>query len=91
MELLAEWVMWNLVPVHLETMLVSVQYRCIVEMNVPQAQKSIWTNPMVLLGDEAQVEACFSLFGDSAIINAILVHYLRQTYNRLRKHFDHTR
>jgi hypothetical protein len=25
--------------------------------NVPQAQKSIWTHPMVLLGDEAQVEA----------------------------------
>ena len=28
--------------------------------NVPLAQKSFWTHLMVLLGDEAQVEACFS-------------------------------
>jgi hypothetical protein len=34
--------------------------------HVPYAQKSFWTHPMVLLGDEAQVEAHFSLFGDSA-------------------------
>jgi hypothetical protein len=30
MELLGEWVMWNLVLVRLETVLVSVQYRCTV-------------------------------------------------------------
>jgi hypothetical protein len=30
MKLLGEWVMWNLVSVHLETVLVSVQYRCTV-------------------------------------------------------------
>jgi hypothetical protein len=30
MEVLDEWVMWNLVLVHLETMLVSVQYWCTV-------------------------------------------------------------
>jgi hypothetical protein len=30
MELLREWVMWNLILVHLETVLVSVQYRCTV-------------------------------------------------------------
>ena len=34
--------------------------------NVPSAQKSFWTHPMVLLGDEAQVEARFGLFGDKA-------------------------
>jgi hypothetical protein len=28
MELLGEWAMWNLVSVHLETVLVSLQYRC---------------------------------------------------------------
>jgi hypothetical protein len=28
MELLGEWVMWNLVSVHLEIVLVSAQYRC---------------------------------------------------------------
>jgi hypothetical protein len=32
---------------------------------------------MVLLGDEAQVEACFSLFGDSANLDAIWVYGLR--------------
>jgi hypothetical protein len=30
MELLGEWVMWNLVSVHFEIVLVSVQYRCTV-------------------------------------------------------------
>jgi hypothetical protein len=30
MELLGEWMMWNLVLVYLETVLVSVQYRCMV-------------------------------------------------------------
>jgi hypothetical protein len=30
MEVLDEWVLWNLVSVRLETVLVSVQYRCIV-------------------------------------------------------------
>jgi hypothetical protein len=30
MELLGEWVMWNLVSVRLETVSVSVQYRCTV-------------------------------------------------------------
>ena len=29
--------------------------------NVPLAQKPFWTHPMVLLGDEAQVEAQFGL------------------------------
>jgi hypothetical protein len=30
MELLGEWVMWNIVLVYLEIVLVSVQYRCTV-------------------------------------------------------------
>jgi hypothetical protein len=34
--------------------------------NLPQAQKLFWTHPMVLLGDDAQVEARFGLFGDIA-------------------------
>jgi hypothetical protein len=34
--------------------------------NVPQAQKSFSTHPIELLGDEAQVQARFSPFGDSA-------------------------
>jgi hypothetical protein len=34
------------------------------------AQKLFWTNPMVLLRDEAQLEARFGPFGDSANPNA---------------------
>jgi hypothetical protein len=39
---------------------------------------------MGLLGDEGQVEARFDLFGDSATLDARLVHSLRRTYRRLR-------
>jgi hypothetical protein len=38
--------------------------------NVPSAQKSFWTHPMVLLGDKAQVKAHFSPFGDNANLDA---------------------
>ena len=34
--------------------------------NVPYALESFWTKQMVCLSDEAQVEAHFGLFGDSA-------------------------
>ena len=42
---------------------------------------------MVLLGDEAQVEASFGPFGDSANLDARSVHGLRRTYHRLGNHF----
>jgi hypothetical protein len=48
-----------------------------------------WANPMLLLGDEAQLEACFSLFGDSANLDTRLVHDLRRTYLRLRNSWTH--
>jgi hypothetical protein len=34
--------------------------------NVPLAYKSFWMHPIVPLADEAQVNARFGLFGDSA-------------------------
>jgi hypothetical protein len=40
---------------------------------------------MGLIGDEAQVEARFSPFGDRATLDARLVHDLRQTYRGLKK------
>jgi hypothetical protein len=43
---------------------------------------------MVLLGDEAQVEARFIPFADSANLDTILLHGLRQTYHRLGKHIE---
>jgi hypothetical protein len=46
---------------------------------------------MGLLGDEAQVEARFGPFGDSATLDARLVHGLRQTYRRLRNSIGGTR
>jgi hypothetical protein len=38
---------------------------------------------MGLRGDEAQVKARFGPFGDSATLDARLVHGLRRTYRRL--------
>jgi hypothetical protein len=48
-------------------------------------------HPMELLDDEAQVEACFGPFGDSANLDVRYVHGLRQTYNWLRNRFRCTR
>jgi hypothetical protein len=48
-------------------------------------------NPMELLDDEAQVEARFGPFGDSANLDAMYVHDLRRTYYRLRNRFTYTR
>ena len=46
---------------------------------------------MVLLRDEAQVDACFVLFGDSAKLDARYVYGLCRTYHRLKNHFGCTR
>ena len=46
---------------------------------------------MVLLGDEAQVEARFGMFGDSANLDASLLHGLCRTYHSLKSHFGRTR
>jgi hypothetical protein len=43
------WVMWNLVFVHLDIVLVLVQHR-----------GTVWTNLIVLLCEEAPVDARFS-------------------------------
>ena len=51
--------------------------------------KSFWMHPMVLLGDEAYVEAHFDPFGDSANLDARLVHALRRTFHRLINHFGY--
>jgi hypothetical protein len=62
--------MWNLVLVRLEIVLVTVQDRCTVCAKRTIGQKLYWTQPVTLLGDEAQVEARFSPFGDSACLDA---------------------
>ena len=55
------WVLWNL-----EIVLVSVEDRCMVCAKRTTGPDIVFNAPMVLLGDEAQVEAPFSPFGDSA-------------------------
>jgi hypothetical protein len=46
---------------------------------------------LVPLGDEAQVEARFGLFGDNANLDARQVHSLRRTCHRLENHYGCTR
>ena len=60
------WALWNLVSVRLEIVLVSVQDRCTFCAKHTIGLDIVFNAPMVLLGDEAQVEAPFSLFVDSA-------------------------
>jgi hypothetical protein len=46
---------------------VSIVVRCTVcTKHTNWLKKSFWRHPMVLLGDEAQIEAHFGPFGDSA-------------------------
>jgi hypothetical protein len=49
------WDMCNLISVYLDTMLVSVQDKCMVCAKHTIGLKIILDAPMVLLGDEAQV------------------------------------
>ena len=56
--------------VHLETVLVSVQDRCMVCAICTTGLQIILDAPLVPLDDEAQVEACFVPFGDSANLDA---------------------
>ena len=64
------WVLWNHVSDRLEIVLVSVEDRCMVCAKCTIGSDIVFNVPMVLLGDEAQVEAPFSPFGDSANLDA---------------------
>ena len=62
--------MWNIVSVRLETVLASVQHRCMVCAKCIIGSEIILAHPMVLLCDEAQVEARFGPFGNSVNLDA---------------------
>ena len=62
--------MCNLVLVHMEIVLVSVQDKCTICTKHTIGSKIISDAPMVLLGDVSQVEAHFGAFGDSAKLDA---------------------
>ena len=62
-------VMSNHVLVRLEMVLVLVQDRCVVCAKRTIGSETILDAPMVLLGDEAQVQAHFGLFRDSTSLD----------------------
>ena len=62
--------MWNLTSRRLETMLGSVQDRCTVWAKCAISLEIVLDAPNVPLGDEAQVEAHFGPFKDSANLDA---------------------
>ena len=55
------WILWNLVSDSLEIVLVSVEDRCMVCAKRCIGSDIGFNAPMVILGDEAQVEAHFGL------------------------------
>ena len=64
------WVIWNLASFGSETVLVSVQDRCMICAICSIGLQIILYAPLVPLDDEAQVDACFAPFGDSANLDA---------------------
>ena len=62
--------LWNLVLVRLEIVLLSVRDRCTVCAKRTIGLDIVFNTLMVLLGDEAQVEAHFGPFGDSGNLDA---------------------
>ena len=63
-------VMSNHISVSLEMVLVSVQDRCMVCAKHTIGPETVLDASMVLLGDEAQVQARFGLFRDSTSLDA---------------------
>ena len=62
--------MSNHVLVRLEMVLVSVQDRCMVCAKRTMGSETLLDAPMVLLGDEAQVQPRFGPFRDSTSLDA---------------------
>ena len=83
-------VIWNLALVCLERVLVSVQDMCTFTPNAPKSKKPFWKHLLVLLVEEAQVEARFGLFRDSSNLDARQLHSLHATYQMLRNQSGHT-
>ena len=64
------WVLWNPISDHLEIVLVLVQDRCTVCFKRTIGLDIVFNAPMVLLGDDVQMGAHFSPFGDSVNLDA---------------------
>ena len=83
--------MWSLTCFRFETVLVSVQDRCIVCVERIIGSKIVLDAPDGIAGDEAQLKDHFGPFGDSTNLDARSVHGLRRTYHRLKNCFGRTR
>jgi hypothetical protein len=59
-----------IISFRLEIVLNLTQDWCTICAERTKAHKSFWMHPMELLGDEAQVDARYSLFGDLANLDA---------------------
>ena len=81
---------WKLVSVHVKIVLIMTQDRCDICAKRTIGSKSFWTHAMVLLRDMGQVEARFSLFGDSVNLDTRYVLGLHQTHHRLENQFECT-
>jgi hypothetical protein len=64
------WIMLKLISVHLETVLMSMQDRCIVCAEHVIGSEIILGAPMELLWDVVQVEARLDQFGDYVNLDA---------------------
>jgi hypothetical protein len=84
------WVMLNIVSILMETVLVSVQDRGTICAKRTIGSEIILNAPDGAPSVEAYVEAHFGPFGDSANLDARLVHDLHRTYHRLRNQFRRT-
>ena len=73
--------------IRLKIVLVSVQNRCTICAEYIIGLETILDVPIVLLGEEAQVEAQFGPFGDSANLDARWVYGLCGTYHTLGNQF----
>ena len=84
------WVNWKLVSIHLKIVLISKPDRCTVCAECTMGMEIILGIPDGTLGDMGHVESCFGPFGESVSVRARYMRGLRQTYHRLRNHFECT-
>jgi hypothetical protein len=78
-----------LVLVCLEIVLILTPDRCTVCAGSTIGSEIVLDAPDGV-GDEAQVDARFGPFGDSANLDVRYMHYLRRTYHRLGNRFGRT-
>jgi hypothetical protein len=67
-----------------------MQDRCMVCIERTIGSEVILAHPTVPLYGEAQVEAYFGPFRDSAYLETRELYSLRRTYHRLKNHFGRT-